>query len=363
MGVTVIVGAQYGGEGKGKICSHLSMTDDVEYVVRCGGPNSGHTVDMGGKRIQLRSIPAGLVNSRTRLLIAAGGLLDVGVFFDELATFGVRPDRIGIDRNTGIIEETDRAAETRTLLRERCGSTLSGTGSAVARRALRDESFRLAKDVPELRLFLTDVADEVNSAVDRGAKTLVEGTQGYGLSLYHTAQFPYCTSRDTTAASFLGEVGLSPLAVDDVIMAVRTFPIRVAGNSGEIGDEISWDRLRELSGYPYPIMELTTVTKNPRRVATFDLALVKRAAAVNRPTAIAVHGVDYIDFENKGQTDFANLTESARRFAREIEGELGVPVVFIGTGPTNEELVDRRTTHAPEVAGKRRGVFSYGYCS
>jgi adenylosuccinate synthase len=337
MGVTVIVGAQYGGEGKGKIC-----------------PNSGHTVDLGGKRIQLRSVPAGLVNSKTRLLIAPGGLLDVSVFLGEMAEFGVCPDRIGVDRNTGIIDEHDRITERRVLLRERCGSTLSGTGSAVARRALRDKSFRLARDVPELRPFLTDVANEVNSAIDRGAKVLVEGTQGYGLSLYHTAQFPYCTSRDTTAASFLGEVGLGPLAVDEVIMAVRTFPIRVAGNSGQIGEEISWEKLRQMSGYPYPIMELTTVTKKPRRVAAFDLALVKRAAAANRPTALAVHGADYIDFQNKGQTDFANLTESARRFVAELEQQVGVPVLFVGTGPTNEEIIDRRPglTHTTSREGK-----------
>jgi adenylosuccinate synthase len=342
MGVTVIVGAQYGGEGKGKICSHLSITDNVEYVVRCGGPNSGHTVDLGGNRIQPRSIPAGLVNSKTRLLIAPGGLLDVSVLLREMAEFGVRPDRIGVDRNTGIIDEHDRITERRVLLRERCGSTLSGTGSAVARRALRDKSFRLARDVPELRPFVTDVANEVNRAIDRGAKVIVEGTQGYGLSLYHTPEFPYCTSRDTTAASFLGEVGLGPSVVDDVVMAVRTFPIRVAGNSGPVGEEISWERLRELSRYPYPIVELTTVTKRARRVAAFDLELVRRAASANRPTALAVHGVDYIDFRNKGKTDLRGLTDNACRFVQTLEQELGVPVLFVGTGPTNEEIIDRR---------------------
>ena len=68
MSVTVVVGGQFGSEGKGKICAHLAMTDNVDYMVRCGGPNSGHTVDVGGKRYQLRQVPAGFINPRTRLL-------------------------------------------------------------------------------------------------------------------------------------------------------------------------------------------------------------------------------------------------------------------------------------------------------
>ena len=72
MPVTVVVGGQFGSEGKGKICAHLASTDNVDYMVRCGGPNSGHTVYLDGKRFQLRQVPAGFVNPHTRLLIAAG---------------------------------------------------------------------------------------------------------------------------------------------------------------------------------------------------------------------------------------------------------------------------------------------------
>ena len=74
MSVTVVVGGQFGSEGKGKICAHLAITDNVNYMVRCGGPNSGHTVDVGGVRYQLRQVPSGFVNPNTRLLIAPGAL-------------------------------------------------------------------------------------------------------------------------------------------------------------------------------------------------------------------------------------------------------------------------------------------------
>ena len=74
MPVTVVVGGQYGSEGKGKVCAHLAMTDHVDCMVRCGGPNSGHTVDIYGQRYQLRQVPAGFINAGTRLLNRPGRL-------------------------------------------------------------------------------------------------------------------------------------------------------------------------------------------------------------------------------------------------------------------------------------------------
>jgi adenylosuccinate synthase len=211
----------------------------------------------------------------------------------------------------------------------------------VVKRALRDGSLKLAKDVPEARQFLTDVAAEVNEGIDKGQTCIIEGTQGFGLSLYHTLCYPYATSRDTTASAFLSEVGISPLKVTSIVMAVRTYPIRVEGNSGPLKDEISWEELRRLSGYPYDIQEFTTVTGRLRRVAKFDLELVKRAVMVNRPTEIALHGVDYLDYKNKGIYDCQCLTKETKDFINLIEKNFEVPVIIIGTGPENKEVIDR----------------------
>jgi len=343
MAVTVVVGGQFGGEGKGKITSYLSLRDDVAYVVRCGGPNSGHTVDFQGKRYQLRSLPAGFINTNTRLLLAAGSLINPKILLREIEVCNVSTERIGVDVNAGVISEKDASYEREILLRESIGSTLSGTGAGVAARVLRRGDFKLAKDSPELRPFLTSVAEEVNAAVDRGAEVIVEGTQGFGLSLYHSEFYPYTTSRDTTAAAFLSEVGLSPLSVSSVIMVIRTHPIRVGGNSGPLRGELTWEELRQRSGYPHEILELTTATGRPRRIAEFDLDLVKRAAMVNGPTDVALHGVDYLNHDNKGIIDFTGLTKEARAFIEWVEREVGVRVNFIGTGPKNEELIDRRS--------------------
>jgi len=351
MGVTIVIGGQYGGEGKGKIVAHLAKRDDPDFVVRCGGPNSGHTVHLKDQIFRLRMLPAGFVNSRSRLLLAAGSIINLRLLITEIELTGIDAHRVGIDRNAVIITDKDGKRESQLGLRDRIGSTLSGTGIGVVKRALRDGTIKLASDIPEARPFVTDVSAEINCGIGKGQLCIVEGTQGFGLSLYHTLCYPYATSRDTTASAFLSEVGLSPMKVDSIIMAIRTFPIRVEGKSGPLKNEITWEELQQRSGYPYPVSEYSTVTGRLRRVAEFDMELVRRATIVNRPTELALHGVDYLDFANKGVLDYDFLTSETKEFIKHLENELAVPVTFIGTGPEQSELVDR-------VCGRRRLILA-----
>ena len=340
MPLTVIVGGQYGSEGKGKVTSYLALRDNVDIVVRCGGPNSGHTVDVNGHRHELRSLPSGFINPGTRLLLAAGCLINPEILLTEIKSTGIDPQRVGVDRSAGIISPSEGEEEGKLRLRDRLGSTLSGTGIGVANRVLRKPEFKLAKDIPELQEFLTDVSAEVNAVLDRNGKVLIEGTQGFGLSVYHSSNYPYATSRDTTAGGFLSETGVSPRLVTDIIMAVRSYPIRVAGNSGPLKDEITWDDVQQKSGCPHTITELTTTTKKVRRVALFDLEIVRRATSVNRPTQIFLHGADYLSWRNKSLRDHKRLTSATKSFIDGLRLQLGVPVSLIGTGPANEEVID-----------------------
>jgi adenylosuccinate synthase len=352
MAVIVVVGGQYGGEGKGKIVAHLAKRDDPDFVVRCGGPNSGHTVYLKDQIFRLRLLPAGFVNSRSRLLLAAGSIINLELLLTEIELTGIDSSRVGIDRNAAIITDEDGKRESQLGLREQIGSTLSGTGMGVVKRALRDGTIKLASDIPEACPFITDVSSEVNCGIDKGQLCIVEGTQGFGLSLYHTLCYPYATSRDTTASAFLSEVGLSPMKVESIIMAIRTFPIRVEGKSGPLKNEITWKELQQRSGYPHPISEYSTVTGRLRRIATFDMQLVCRATMVNRPTELAVHGADYLDFANKGITEYDFLTYETKEFVTRLENELAVPVTFIGTGPEQSEVIDR-------ACGRRRLVLAH----
>ncbi|MDY6964406.1 MAG: adenylosuccinate synthetase [Halobacteriota archaeon] len=344
MPVKVVVGGQFGSEGKGKITAYMCREKGFDVAVRCGGPNSGHTITINHGQIVLRSVPAGVVNDNTKLLLAAGCLIDLDLLFEEIDTFDLSPDRLGIDSNAAIINEEYNQKEEELELNKRIGSTCTGTGIAVANRVLRGGDFKLARDVPELKPYLTCVSQNVMNHHLNGKKIVIEGTQGFGLSLYHSPYYPYATSRDTTVSGFLSEVGISPLVVSDIVMVIRTFPIRVSGNSGPLPKEINWKTIQCESGYPYEIQEFTSVTKKLRRVARFDLDIVKKAISVNRPTEIALMGVDYLDYKNKGVKDYSGLTQKTKEFISWLELEIGIKIDFVGTGPTDQELIDRRTS-------------------
>ena len=343
MSLWVVVGGQFGGEGKGKISAFITRDEEIDICIRCGGPNSGHTfVADDGSTVLLRQLPTGYIRRQTRLLIPAGALIDPEVLKYEIDGLRIDPRRVGVDRNAMIIEERDKRNEEGMQLRERLSSTLCGVGSAVARRALRGADVSTAeiagKQIPWLGELITNVDEEANSALDRGEKVLIEGTQGFGLSLYHSDSYPKATSRDTTAAGFLSEVGLSPLLVTEIVLVFRTFPIRVAGEqAGPLKDEITWEILQNESGYPHPVQEMTTVSKKLRRVGRFDWELAKRAVAANRPTRIAMNGLDYLDFRNRSARSHDDLSSSAQLFLARVERDLSDKVLYWGISPSLTE--------------------------
>jgi adenylosuccinate synthase len=274
-------------------------------------------------------------------LIPAGGLIDLAVLRQEIEDFNLDANRVGVDRNAMIIESADHDAEYRLEMRDRLSSTLSGVGSAVARRALRQKDVRLARDIRDewFRKLITDVADECNSALDAQKKVLIEGTQGFGLSVYHSHHYPKATSRDTSASGFLSEVGLSPTQVTEIVAVFRTFPIRVAGEqAGPLKNEIDWETIQRESGYPTPIREFTTVTRTERRVSRFDWDLARIAVDRNRPTRIAVMGFDNLDYRDFKRTKLESFTHKSREFINRFVSEIG-SINYLGTGPGLDDIV------------------------
>ena len=350
MSVWVVVGGQFGSEGKGKVSAIITLQEEIDLCIRCGGPNSGHSFqNEAGELVLVRQLPTGFVRPQTRLLIPAGGLVDLEVLRSEIDRLRLGPDRVGVDRNGMIITESDRINEQRLGLRERLSSTLCGVGSAVARRALRGPDVQLAGSAATandwLRPFITDVSGEANLAVDRGKRVLIEGTQGSGLSLYHSPHYPKTTSRDTNAAGFVSEVGLSPRLISEIVLVFRTFPIRVAGEqAGPLHDELSWEQLQAESGSPSPLHEYTTVTRTLRRLGRFDWDAARRAVVLNRPTRLALNFVDYLDFRNHAASGWDSLDPRAKLFTEKLEG-FGVPVTFVGTGPRVTHNILRSQAH------------------
>lgn len=337
--MSVLVGGQYGSEGKGLIAAHLA--DRYQMHVRVGSPNAGHTIYWKGAKHVMQSVPCGWINPRAEIVIGRGALINMRQLMLELDHIReYYPDFLGrlkIDSKAGVLDEKFHEEEGGVdgEMHRRIGSTGEGVGPARIARLRRDpEQFRLFEEVAEeygLEMCVTDCTPAlIADAQDRGDNVLIEGTQGSGLSLLHS-HWPYCTSVDTNAAGIISEVGIAPARVTDVIMVCRTFPIRVAGNSGPMKGEISWAELSDRCGKE--LVERTTVTKKIRRVAEWDDDLFATSCLYNAPTEIALTFCDYVDPDVYGKVDAGEVmaSEAVHGFLRD-HGLLGM-VKYLGTGP------------------------------
>ena len=333
MASTVVVGGFFGDEGKGKIISYLALHDKPSIVVRGGaGPNAGHTIKDDDKTYKVRMLPSGFLNKDAKVMVGPGVVVNPDVLLKEVNDFGVE-GRAFLDFNCGIIEKSHRDADSQGRLKEKIGSTGSGTGPANAERAMR--TLKLAKEIEQLKPYLIDVPLEVNSALDRNENVLIEGTQGTHLSLWH-GTYPFVTTKDVTASGICADVGIGPKKVDDVIVVFKAYLTRVG--TGPMPGELSEEETSQL-GWE----EFGTVTGRLRRAAEFDFELAKRAVMLSSANQISITKLD-VRFPNcAGITSYNELEEDAKSFIKNIEEELGVRVTLIGTGPSINDVIDLRT--------------------
>lgn len=370
----VVVGGQYGSEAKGHVADQLSRPEvagDNVVVVRVAGPNAGHTVYgqcppecVAGRRGEdhfsgdkwighpwrLRSVPVGAVSNRDAdLVIAAGSEIDYDVLMSEviaLDSAGYQASaRLLIDDQATLLEPKHIDREVEDGIQKRLGSTAKGIGAARA-----DRIWRYAKTWGEHVSLATadaraDTAEFMRNRLAQGATVIIEGTQGYGLGL-HAGHYPQCTSSDCRAVDFLAMAGLSPWAPEvtefGVWVAARVRPIRVAGNSGPMKGETTWQDLNLPE-------EFTTVTKKVRRVGEWDGDLVRRAVIANGgapvvrvaltmvdtvfPKMINAEGL-YPQYGNPTEWSASVVRAEVDKYIREIEAEIGAPVRLVATSPT-----------------------------
>jgi adenylosuccinate synthase len=348
--VDVIVGGQYGSEGKGNVCSFLAK--EYEMLVRIGGPNAGHKVaDPEYKYMQLPS--GSMSNPDAMIVIGAGSTIWLPQLLTEIADHKIPedPKRLVIDRQAMIIDEEDRKLETELL--SSISSTKQGVGSASARKIMNRGS-KLAFGPPvllagdesltQLNKFTGDGKAEIEAAIAAGRRVLIEGTQGTALSIHH-GSYPNVTSRETSASGCLADAGVGPIAIRKVYMVVRSYPIRVGGESGPMGKVIEWKDVEERSGKPLGSLcqtEKGTVSGKLRRVAEFDLDQVTRAATQNGATDIVLTFADYLSVANESAKSYDQLTPETRRFIETIERSTGVPVSLVSVGFGRQYMIDRR---------------------
>ncbi|MDD1719824.1 MAG: adenylosuccinate synthetase [Methanoregulaceae archaeon] len=333
MSCTIIVGGFFGDEGKGKIVAHLAHQDNPTIISRGGvGPNAGHTVIVGDKSYGVRMVPSGFVYPDARLFIGTGVLVDPRVFLREVNELGVR-NRTFIDRRCGIIDEDhirrDKGSE---HLAKKIGSTGSGCGPANEDRVMR--KLRLARDLPELKEFMIDVPEELNGAIARGETVILEGTQGFGISLYY-GTYPFVTSKDTSASQIAADNGVGPTKIDEVVVVFKAYPTRVG--EGPFSTEMTMDESEEMG-----IEEYGTVTHRRRRIGEWDAGMARYSSMINGCTQAAITGIDRIDKDCFGVTEYGKLSKKAKEFLEQAEDEIGCPVTLISTGPELSQIIDMR---------------------
>ncbi len=337
MPVVIVVGIQWGDEGKGKVVDYL--TERASLVVRFqGGNNAGHTVVVDGKKTALRLIPSGILRPGTRCLLAAGVVVDPEAFLVETDSLhelkvNVTPERLGIAGEVQLIlpyhREIDKARE-EFLKAAKIGTTGKGIGPAyedtVSRLGIRlvdlfDEKAlrgivdrnialknRYLRGVLEsetefaapmlydmlnacakrLQPFMTDVSIEVNEAIKQNRFMVFEGAQGSLLDINH-GTYPYVTSSNTVAGFACASAGFSPKHVDSIVGICKAYSTRVGSgpfpteDTGDIGEI-----LRSKGN------EFGTVTGRPRRCGWFDVVAVRKAVRLNGVDSLILTKLDVL---------------------------------------------------------------------
>lgn len=338
--LTFVVGMQFGSEAKGSIINHLAPLTSI--AVRTGAANAGHTIYHHGEPHVMRQLPAAWTNPYTELVIGPGALISPDVLLGEIERLdAIVPikNRLRIDQHAHVITEEHIAEEAKGDLGERIGSTSSrgreGIGQAMAEKVLRSAKTLQVKNFAPLSDYAIDTVDYINSELEMGVDVLVEGTQGYGLSIDH-GEYPYVTSRNATVSALADSIGVQTNHYrTNVIGVTRSYPIRVAGNSGPFAEgteELTWDQMKVRLGNPDLPVEQTSVTKLPRRIGTFSDAQYVEACRVNRPDEIALTFADYIDPRMAGRDDIER-SKKILGFIHKLESLYEAPVSLVNTGP------------------------------
>ena len=329
MPATVIVGAQWGDEGKGKIVDLLAQSSDVVCRYQ-GGPNAGHTIVREGETFKLHHVPSGILYGGTICVVGAGCVIDPGLLveeLDELEARGIKTDGLRISGNAHVImpwHVASDAASERRLGKLQIGTTRRGIGPAYSDKAARlgirvqdildpkilrqkfetalaeknllldeplepgDLADRMETFAARLRPYVADTSLLVDRALREGRRVLLEGAQGTLLDLDH-GTYPFVTSSNPVAGAAATGIGIGPTRIDSVLGVAKAYVTRVG--EGPFPTEIEGpdqERIRELGE------EYGTTTGRERRCGWLDLVALRFAVRVNGMTSLALTKLDVL---------------------------------------------------------------------
>lgn len=401
---TVVLGTQYGDEGKGKTVDFLAK--DADFIVRySGGNNAGHTLVIGGEQTILHFLPSGVFHEKT-CVMGNGMVLDLEKLkeeIDEVESKGVKlRDRLVISENAHLILPGNvEASQTQATSSTGRGITPAYTSKAHKSGLRVRDIINIEKGIPELDLGFRDnltkykdyllkhldirnnignVSKILNEALDQGKNIIFEGAQATGLDI-DFGQYPYITSSNPTAGGACTGTGVPPTRIDKVIGVAKAYTTRVdlkkeGPLTTQLDDELG-DKIREAG------KEYGATTGYPRRCGWFDAVLVKHSVRINGISELTLTKLDVLDdlpevkicthyeldgeqiedFPSDGITQrrckpvyislpgwkgsisncktFEELPENCKNYVRKIEELLGVKVTIIGVGPDREQTIFR----------------------
>lgn len=339
----VITDLQFGSTGKGLLAGYLAKKLRPDTLICAWSPNAGHTfIDENNVKYINTAIPNGIVaDSIKRVLIGPGAVINPDALLREIECYAV--DLFGVEimihENAAVVTQEHRDEEARGMFK--IGSTMKGVGAAVIEKIRRNPTSNIiARDtLVSTPLEGYVVSKEIyNRAIDEAGVTILEGAQGFSLSI-NQGFYPFTTSRDCTTAQLLSDCAIpgKSYAATRIYGCARTYPIRVANRYDENGkmigtsgpcyndqEEISWDRLGIKP-------ELTTVTQLPRRIFTFSEQQIQEAIRMNGVDEVFLNFANYIGLDNS--PDAMKLEEY-----KHIINQAGAELTMLGWGPTVNDV-------------------------
>lgn len=331
-GAYVLVDGQFGSTGKGVVSTMLAeaLPRRPDIVTSNAGPNSGHTGYHDGEKIVLRQLPMYPVICKKKhgrgtpgVYLNSGAVLDLDVLNEEIRKYLPNQDNIWVSPHAAIV--TPKCIETDSKLTPLVGSTGKGTGAALAHKIMRDPEAVAAAHGTGYNAFT--LADMGPLGTEESV-VYVEVSQGYSLGL-DAGFYPYCTSRNCTVGAALSDAGIHPSFLRQTIMCVRTFPIRVGGNSGPgypDQTELTWE---DLGVEP----ERTTVTNKVRRIFTWSDIQYQQALLANRPDYIYLNFLNYLPRDKVDDFVIEHvIVPYHRTLNQQMKG------LFLGFGPETKDI-------------------------
>lgn len=391
--LAILCDGSAGSSGKGVIESFVcEYADNWQFCCNTFSANAGHWVklDSGEQYFYQTLNSCAYQDKYEKMYIGPGATMELPALWREIEINNINENRLGINPMVSIVQDIDQAFERGEIDFDgnptnhegtmKTGSTCHGIGACRARRILRRPNTLLARDIPKLKPFLCDTTEEIMNRLDSGQAGMMSVAQGFQLSYLLNEFYPYTTSRNVTVAAALDDMMLPPIYAGNVLLNYRTYPIRInskkfidgdgkhltwhekeeydkekkfykvyEGNSGPGYDdqqEINWKELTEMSGSPDPIIEMTSVTKMPRRVFTFSKKNLRQSILYNKTsskTFISINFANYVDYNMFGKRAIYDMTDKFNgwldEYMRPICKDTGAILRYVGTGPLTDDKI------------------------